>query len=106
MFEGTAPSVTRTDPTESAAPTTVLIVDDHRSFAELLAEALNNVPGGGHRHRPPRPAMGDPSRPGWRIYLHSQGRDARRDDRSAQPGQARPDADRVDHLPQPALPAG
>lgn len=50
MFEGTAPSVTPTDPTESAAPTTVLIVDDHRSFAELLAEALNNVPGGGHRH--------------------------------------------------------
>ena len=45
MFKGTAPSVTPTDPTESAAPTTVVIVDDHRSFAELLAEALNNVPG-------------------------------------------------------------
>ena len=30
---------------ESAAPTTVLIVDDHRSFAELLAAALDNVAG-------------------------------------------------------------
>jgi DNA-binding NarL/FixJ family response regulator len=26
-------------------PTTILIVDDHRSFAELLAGALNSVPG-------------------------------------------------------------
>src|ERR1700712_2577270 len=45
MFNGTAPSTAPSDPTESAAPTTVVIVDDHRSFAELLAEALNNVPG-------------------------------------------------------------
>jgi len=45
MFKGTAPSVASSDPMVAAAPTTVVIVDDHRSFAELLAEALNNVPG-------------------------------------------------------------
>jgi DNA-binding NarL/FixJ family response regulator len=45
MVNETAPSPAPSDPTESAAPMTVVIVDDHRSFAELLAEALNNVPG-------------------------------------------------------------
>ena len=33
------------DSVSSVTPTTVVIVDDHRSFAELLAAALENVPG-------------------------------------------------------------
>lgn len=42
------PSPIAADPVEpdpaTAQPTTVLIVDDHRSFADLLAAALNTVP--------------------------------------------------------------
>ena len=153
MFKGTAPSVASSDPTLAAAPTTVVIVDDHRSFAEFFAEALNNVPGVScvgiadgtasegvalaARLRPDIVVM-DIRMPGqdglaatsrirqvapdtvvavvtarhdplWvtqaaeagGIRFHPQGRNARRDDRSARPGPARADAGRVDDLPSP-----
>jgi DNA-binding NarL/FixJ family response regulator len=41
---GTLPLITTTED-EPAATTTVLIVDDHRSFADLLAWSLDSVPG-------------------------------------------------------------
>ena len=40
-----APSQATKVDDQPVAQTTVVIVDDHRSFAELLAAALENVPG-------------------------------------------------------------
>ena len=45
MPGGALVSLTSAEVADCAPPTTVVIVDDHRSFAELLAAALDNVPG-------------------------------------------------------------
>jgi DNA-binding NarL/FixJ family response regulator len=41
-FSSPAP---RTDASDAAVETTIFVVDDHRSFADLLSAALNTVPG-------------------------------------------------------------
>jgi DNA-binding NarL/FixJ family response regulator len=45
MFFATGGTVSQSADASGDTETTVLVVDDHRSFAELLAAALDNVPG-------------------------------------------------------------